>query len=223
MIALSTVVGAAALVAYVLWERLSPSPMTPPRLIGNRPFVGLNIATLLIYTGLSIMFFLLSFDLVDRRGLSPTSAGLVFLPFTLGVGLLSRPFGALTDKIGARIPLIAGPLGAGLALVLLALGKDASLVPGVLAPMMLLGISFALVVAPLTASVMSSVANTDEGLASGINNAATRVAQLGGIALSAGVASFAFGYRAGLIVAAICAVAGAATMAVMLPTAARRR
>ncbi|MFY9787484.1 MAG: MFS transporter, partial [Pseudolabrys sp.] len=92
MIALSTVVGAAALVAYVLWERLSPSPMTPPRLIGNRPFVGLNIATLLIYTGLSIMFFLLSFDLVDRRGLSPTSAGLVFLPFTLGVGLLSRPF-----------------------------------------------------------------------------------------------------------------------------------
>jgi MFS family permease len=106
---------------------------------------------------------------------------------------------------------------------MLALGKDASLVPGVLAPMMLLGISFALVVAPLTASVMSSVANTDEGLASGINNAATRVAQLGGIALSAGVASFAFGYRAGLIVAAICAVAGAATMAVMLPTAARRR
>lgn len=223
MIALSTVVGAAALVAYVLWERLSPSPMTPPRLIGNRPFVGLNIATLLIYTGLSIMFFLLSFDLVDRRGLSPTSAGLVFLPFTLGVGLLSRPFGALADKIGARIPLIAGPLGAGLALVLLALGKDASLVPGVLSPMMLLGISFALIVAPLTASVMSSVANTDEGLASGINNAVTRVAQLGGIALSAGVASFAFGYRAGLIVAAICAVAGAATMAVMLPTAARRR
>ncbi|MGA6930021.1 MAG: arabinose ABC transporter permease, partial [Pseudolabrys sp.] len=122
-----------------------------------------------------------------------------------------------------RIPLIAGPLGAGLALVLLALGKDASLVPGVLSPMMLLGISFALIVAPLTASVMSSVANTDEGLASGINNAVTRVAQLGGIALSAGVASFAFGYRAGLIVAAICAVAGAATMAVMLPTAARRR
>ena len=43
----------------------------------------------------------------------------------------------------------------------------------------------------------------------GINNAVTRVAQLGGIALLAGVASFAFGYRAGLIVAAICAVAGA--------------
>ncbi len=223
MIALAIVLGLAALVAYALWERVSSSPMTPPRLIDNRPFVGLNVATLLIYTGLSIMFFLLSFDLVDRRGLTPTSAGLTFLPFTLGVAALSQPFGALADKIGARNLLIAGPLAAGLALLLLALGKDASLAVGVLAPMLLLGISFALVVAPLTASVMSSVANSDEGLASGINNAMSRIAQLGGIALSAGIASFAFGYRAGLVIAAICAVAGAATIAIMLPAPAHRR
>ncbi len=223
MIALGIAVGGAGLVAYALWESVSPSPMTPPRLIGNRPFVGLNIATLFIYIGLSIMFFLLSFDLVDRRGLSPTSAGLAFLPFTLGVGLLSQPFGALADKVGTRSLLIAGPLGASLALLLLALGKDASLVLGVLAPMMVLGISFALVVAPLTASVMSSVTNADEGLASGVNNAMSRIAQLAGVALSAGVASFAFGYRAGLVIAAICAAAGAATMAAMLPAAMRRR
>jgi len=223
MIALGAVAGAAALVGYALWERVTASPMTPPRLMANRPFVGLNVATLFIYTGLSIMFFLLSFDLVDRRGLSPTSAGLAFLPFTLGVAALSQPFGALADKIGARKPLIAGPLGAGFALLLLALGKDASLALGVLAPMLLLGISFALVVAPLTASVMSSVSDADEGLASGTNNAVSRIAQLTGIAVSAGVASFAFGYRAGLILAAICAVAGAVTMAVMLPKPGRRR
>jgi EmrB/QacA subfamily drug resistance transporter len=223
MIAVAVVLGIAALVAYALWERVSPSPMTPPRLIDNRPFVGLNIATLLIYTGLSIMFFSLSFDLVDRRGLTPTGAGLAFLPFTLAMGFLSQPFGALADKIGARRLLIVGPLGAGFALLLLALGKNASLTLGVLAPILLLGISFALVVAPLTASVMSSVANSDEGLASGINNAMSRIAQLGGIAFSAGIASFAFGYRAGLIVAATCAVAGAAIIAVMLPVPARRR
>jgi MFS family permease len=108
-------------------------------------------------------------------------------------------------------------------LLLLALGKNASPTLGVLVPMLLLGISFALVVAPLTASVMSSVANSDEGLASGINNAMSRIAQLAGIAFSAGIASFAFGYRAGLIVAATCAVAGAAIIAVMLPAPARRR
>ena len=122
--AVVTVLGVSMLAGYAVWELASTHPMTPPRLMGNRTFVGLNVATLLIYAGLSIMFFLLSFDLIDRRGLTPTDAGLAFLPFTLGVGFLSQPFGAAADKIGARTMLIAGPLGAALALLLLALGKS---------------------------------------------------------------------------------------------------
>ena len=144
------------------------------------------------------MFFLVSFDLIDRRGLTPIEAGLVFLPFTLGVGLLSQPFGALADKIGARTMLIAGPLAAALAFLLLALASNASLVFGVIAPMGMLGIAFAVLITPLTASVMSAVAPADEALASGVNNAVSRVAQLAGVALSAGVASYSSGYRAGL-------------------------
>jgi MFS family permease len=107
--------GIVGLTVYAFWERRSEHPMTPPRLVENRAFLGLNVATLMVYTGLSIMFFLLPFDLVDRRALSSTDAGLAFLPFTLGVGLLSNVFGGLADKIGARTMLIAGPAGAALA------------------------------------------------------------------------------------------------------------
>ena len=217
MVTVALLLGLAALAGYALWERASPHPMTPPRLLGNRAFVGLNAATLAIYGGLSIMFFLLSFDLVDRRGLPPTQAGLAFLPFTLGVGLLSRAFGGLADKVGARMMLIVGPLGAALAFAWLALGRNGSLLPGVLVPMTLLGLSFAVLVTPLTASVMSSVADADEGLASGVNNAMSRVAQLVGVALAAGVASYAAGFRAGMAVAAVLAAAGAAIMAATLP------
>ena len=46
-----------------------------------------------------------------------------------------------------------------------------TLAPGVIAPMALLGVSMAGLVAPLTASVMSSVTDADEGLVSGVNNA----------------------------------------------------
>jgi EmrB/QacA subfamily drug resistance transporter len=211
--------GVAALIGFAFWECASAHPMTPPRLLANRAFVGLNVATLLIYGGLAIMFFVLSFDLIDRRGLTPTQAGLVFLPFTLGVGLLSRLFGGLADKIGARTMLITGPLGAALAFLWLALGKDAMLTAGVLAPMALLGVSFAILVAPLTASVMSSVTDADEGLASGINNDMSRIAQLAGVALAAGLASYASGYRAGMIVAAVLTAAGAAVMAAIVPPA----
>jgi EmrB/QacA subfamily drug resistance transporter len=215
--------GVAGLVVYALWERVSAHPMTPPRLAKNRVFFGLNVATVLIYAGLSIMFFLLPFDLIDRRGLQPTDAGLIFLPFTLGLGLLSQFFGRLADKIGARTMLIAGPAGAALAYVWLALAQDAPLVVGVIGPMTLLGVSFAVLVAPLTASVMSSVDDSDEGLASGVNNAVSRVAQLAGVAMAAGLGAFASGYRLGLVAAAVLSIAGALAIAFELPPTAVKR
>lgn len=209
--------GVAVLAGYAFWERASSHPMTPPRLLANRTFVALNLATLLLYLGLAIMFFLLSFDLIDRRALPPTKAGLAFLPFTLGVGLLSRPFGALADKAGARNMLIAGSVGAALGYLALAAGKGSSIALGVIAPLTLLGISFAVLVAPLTASVLSSVTDADEGLASGVNNAVSRVAQLVGIALAAGAASYSSGYAASLTFAALVSLAAAVTIAVMVP------
>ena len=88
--------------------------------------------------------------------------------------------------------------------------------------MMLLGVSFAVLVAPLTASVMSSVEPSDEGLASGINNAASRVAQLAGVAIAAGVGSLVSGYALGLMAAAVVSVAGALTIASTVPPAPTR-
>jgi MFS family permease len=214
--------GVGGLVVYAFWERASNHPMTPPRLLENRAFVGLNVATLMSYVGLSIMFFLTPFDLIDRRGLTSTGAALAFLPFTLGLALLSRPFGSLADAIGARAMLIAGPINAALAYIWMALSHDASLVVGVIGPMALLGISFAALVAPLTASILSSVGPADEGLASGINNAIGHIAQLVGIALAAGVASFAFGYEICLAGTAVVSIAAAVVAAATVPAAAAK-
>ena len=222
--ALTTVagIGIVGLAVYAFWERVSEHPMTPPRLVGNRAFLGLNVATLMVYTGISIMFFLLPFDLVDRRALSTTDAGLAFLPFTLGVGLLSNIFGWLADRIGARTMLVVGPGGAALAYVWMALGQEESLMIGVIVPMALLGLSFAVLVTPLTASVMSSVDQMDEGLASGVNNAVSRIAQLAGAALAAGVASSESGYVVGLAIAAATSIGGALTAAIILSPAAQK-
>jgi EmrB/QacA subfamily drug resistance transporter len=220
-ISVAMLIALAGFVAYAFWERATDHPMTPPRLARNRPFVGLNVATLLVYWGLSLMFFLMPFDLVDRRGLTPAAAGAVFLPFTLAVGLLSRPFGALADSIGARTMLIAGPLAAALAFVWLAFGQHASLTMGVIAPMTLLGLGFAVLVAPLTAAVLSSVSESDEGLASGLNNAASRIAQLAGVALAAGVGATMSGYRVGLFIAAALSIAGSLTIVMTMPAQGR--
>jgi EmrB/QacA subfamily drug resistance transporter len=207
---------------YAVWERNSDRAMTPPRLWTNRTFVGLNLATVLIYAGLSLMFFLLPFDLIERRQLSATEAGLVLLPFTLGVGFLSSAFGALADRIGARAMLVAGPLGAAAAYLCMALARDSSLILAVLAPMTLLGLAFAVLITPLTATVMSSVEDKDEGLASGVNNTASRIAQLAGIALAAGLASFESGYEIAFLLAAVLSAGGAITAAATVSSPAKK-
>ena len=201
------VLGIAGIGGYAIWERVTDHPMTPPELARNHDFVGLNLATLLIYSGLSIAFFLLPFELVDHP------AGLVFLPFSLGVGLLSPYFARFADKIGARAMLVVGSIGAGIAYLWMAIAHDRSLAIGIIVPQIFLGISFAVLVVPLTASVISSVASSDEGLASAINNAASRVAQLVGVAVAAGLGALMFGYQLGLAVAAAASAAGALAMA----------
>ena len=170
------------------------------------------------------MFFVLSFDLIDRRHLAPTQAGLAFLPFTLGVGLLSRPFGAVADKIGARVDADCRTARRRASR---SYGWRSAATPrsrpACWRPLGLLGLAFAVLVAPLTAAVLSSVADADEGLASGINNAMSRVAQLAGVALAAGLASYASGFAASMIGAAVLAAGGAGVMAVTVPRRAGKR
>src|SRR5262249_56973970 len=99
----------------------------------------------------------------------------------------------LADAVGPRVTLIVGPIGAALAFIWLAIGQASSLTFGVIGPMAVLGVSFAALVAPLTASVLSSIGSVDEGLASGVNNAGSPIAQLVGVALAAGGGAVAVG------------------------------
>jgi len=116
------------------------------------------------------------------------------LPFSLLLAGFSAFAGRLMAKYGPRILLTIGPGMVAVGFVLLALPGVTGGVqdfwttyfPGIVA----MGIGMGLTVAPLTTSVMGSVASRHAGVASGINNAVTRSSQvlatavLGAIALS---------------------------------------
>lgn len=176
--------GAVLLTAFVVVEHRTEAPMVPPELFASSTFTGANVMTLLLYFALNGALFFLPFNLIQVQGFSATVAGAAFLPFTLVMGGLSRWSGGLLDRFGARRPLIVGPLIAALGLGLFALpGTDASYWGAFFFPMLILGVGMAVSVAPLTTVVMNAVPDGQAGTASGVNNAAARLAGLLAIAI----------------------------------------
>jgi len=90
VVLLSVVLGAGALVSFVIRELRTEEPMLPLGLFRSRNFSGANVLTLLLYAGLGGALYFLPFLLIQVHGYSATAAGSSFLPFTIITFLMSR-------------------------------------------------------------------------------------------------------------------------------------
>ena len=178
----SLLLGLLLLTAFIAIERKSSHPMMPPHLFANPVFTGVNLLTFFLYSGLNASMLFLSLNLVQAQGYSQLDSGLTFLPLTILMIAIARFAGALADKYGPRPFLVFGPAVSGLGMLLLSFVGEThgprdywtSFLPGVL----VLGLGLSFTVAPLTTTVMSAVGDQYSGVASGINNALSRVASV---------------------------------------------
>jgi EmrB/QacA subfamily drug resistance transporter len=175
--------GAMSMVAFLVVEARMPSPMVPLSLFRSTMFAATNLVTLLLYAALGAALFFLPFDLIQLQGYTPLEAGASLLPFVIIVGALSPLAGGASARVGARVPLVAGPVVVAAGFALLALpGAGGSYLTTFFPGIVVLGIGMGVVVAPLTTAVMGSVDVQHAGVASGINNAVARAASLLAIA-----------------------------------------
>jgi EmrB/QacA subfamily drug resistance transporter len=182
--------GLASLAAFVFREGRTAQPMLPLRLFAKRNFSAANLETFAVYGALASWGFLLTLFLQQLAGWSPLQAGLATIPVTIVTFLLSRYAGKLSARWGPRWFMTAGPLLAGVSVLMLArLPSDLVYAQDLLPALLGFAVGLALTVAPLTTTVLSDAGPGDAGIASGVNNAVARVAGLIAIAVIGVVAA----------------------------------
>jgi EmrB/QacA subfamily drug resistance transporter len=233
-------VGAAALIAFVVHERRTAEPMLPFELFRRRNFAAANLETFLVYAALYGVFVYLTLY-VQYLGFTPFEAGLIQIPTSATMILLAARFGASADRNGPRLLLTLGPalIGVGAVLFLLVGEQDEFWTLG-LAGLGAFSLGLAMMVAPITSTALKSAPSEFAGMASAVNNSVSRIGSLVSVAViglviqrvyesqggtgtpleagaaTAGADAGVDAFRAGMVVAAALAFAGAAVGAVWI-------
>jgi len=203
------VLGAALLIGFGWYERRQSDPMLKLDLFKSRNFLAANITTLAMYGALGGFLFSLAIYLQTTAGYTTLQAGASLLPITIMMFFVASRAGAWAGKYGPRRFMTVGPILSGIGIAMLSvMGKSAPYFISVFPGIAIFAFGLALTVAPLTATVMGSVDTQDSGIASGVNNAVSRVAGLFVIGLL-GLFGSANSYRfAAILCATLAVVAG---------------
>jgi len=199
---LALAVGVLSIGAFLWVQKTAKSPMMPLELYASRTFAGANAMTFFIYGALAGILLFLPLVLVQVHGYSPVQAGLALLPMAGFIGAMSAALGKWADRHGERLPLTIGPLFVAAGFFWLstvkadAVGYVADFLPSIA----LIGVGMGIVTSPITTAVMGAVPKERSGIASGVNNAVTRVSAVLAIAIMGSVllARFRWSFIPGL-------------------------
>jgi EmrB/QacA subfamily drug resistance transporter len=160
-------------VAWVAAELRSVHPLVDMQMMRQRSVWTTNLTAALFGFGMFGSFILVP-ALVQLPastgvgfGASVTQAGLYLLPATAGMLLVSPIAGRLANRIGSRIPLIAGSLAAAASFVVLVVAHDHPW--QIYASTALLGIGLGLAFSSMANLIVAAVRPDQTGVATGMN------------------------------------------------------
>lgn len=177
-------VAVASLLLFLIIERKTSHPLLPMRIVTERNRGTSFLTSFIVGSGLFGMFLFLSFYFQGILMYSPLKAGMLFLPFSVGVGISAGVASQLLPKYGPRFVSFAGLLMAVAGMLQLTqLEADSSYVAHILPAIMTLSLGMGLVFVPMSATSLFAVGNHDAGVASALLNTAQQIGGSLGTAL----------------------------------------
>ena len=171
------------LAAWVWWELRTPTPLFDLRLFSARTFAAASGAMVTVDTAMMGTTFMLVIYMIAMMDYSELKAGLAITVLP-AAGLVLAPLaGRLVDRIGPRLPAVAGALLSAVGLVTLAYLERTAPVSQVVWRSALVGAGLGLSLPALTASGMSAVPAGHKGAGSGMLNTARQLGFLLGVAV----------------------------------------
>ena len=152
--------------AFIVVELHHRQPMLDVRLFRIRSFWAGNLSLLIVFSGLFTATFLMPFFLQQGQGLSPFAAGLLLTPVPLTTLVVAPISGALSDRIGPRLPATLGAAVMTLGLYTLTQLHVGSSASDLIWRLVVLGVGQGLFFSPNSSAILGAVPRPRLGTAS---------------------------------------------------------
>ena len=172
------------LASFFVIESRTSHPLLPMNILLDRNRGASYLTSFIVGAGLFGMFLFLAYFFQGILQYSPIKAGLLFLPFSVGVGISAGIASVVLPRFGPRYVSFIGLLMATAGMLLLTqLDPASSYVSDILPALMVLSLGMGLVFVPISATALFGVGNHDAGVASAVLNTAQQIGGALGTAL----------------------------------------
>jgi EmrB/QacA subfamily drug resistance transporter len=216
--------GLAGLAAFAALELRARGPLLNVRRLGER---GVGGGFLMMLTASSVLFgsfLLVSIYLQEVLGTGALATGLAFLPMAVATGAGAHAGSHIVGHAGPRIAMAAAfALTATGMLLLSGVDRHGSYAADILPGMLIGGLGLGIALVTVALSVLTSAADGEAGMLSGLNTTGHEIGGSLGIAILTSVVTGATGTATGLsdafLVAGIIAAVGGVVALLVLPAA----
>ena len=166
----------ALLAVFFVIESRTSHPLLPMNILLNRNRGASYLTSFIVGAGLFGMFLFLAYFFQGILQYSPIKAGLLFLPFSVGVGISAGIASQALPRFGPRYVSCIGLIMATAGMLLLTqLEPTSAYVSDILPALMVLSLGMGLVFVPISATALFGVGNHDAGVASAVLNTAQQI------------------------------------------------